>query len=198
MAFTQANSPMSVTTPLGPDKFLLIEFSGHEAISELFHFQLEVVADNTVVRDLLKSNNAPFSGVLGQPVLVELRLRGRKRHFHGICNRVTQGIQDDIFTAFRFEVVPKMWLLTKRTRSRIFQGLTVPQILEMVLQGTKLSTESRDPTGPALDVKFQFNEIAAFKKRDYCVQYRESDFNFASRPAARRPSSRLRPGQHCG
>jgi type VI secretion system secreted protein VgrG len=74
-----------------------------------------------------------------------------------------------------------MWLLTKRTRSRIFQGLTVPQILEMVLQGTKLSTESRDPTGPGLDVKFQFNEIAAFKNRDYCVQYRETDFSFASR-----------------
>ena len=58
-----------------------------------------------------------------------------------------------------------MWLLTKRTQSRIFQHVSVPDILKKVFEG--------------FEVAYQIQ--GTFEPRDYCVQYRESDFAFASR-----------------
>ena len=63
------------------------------------------------------------------------------------------------------KLVPKLWLLTKKVRSRIFQHLSVPDILRQVLNG--------------LDVTYEIS--GTYYQRDYCVQYRESDFDFASR-----------------
>lgn len=42
--FTQSGRPMTLTTPLGPDAFLLEKVDGVEGISQLFHFRLEVLA----------------------------------------------------------------------------------------------------------------------------------------------------------
>src|SRR5262249_9011151 len=129
-------------------------------ISELFHFQLDLLAENR--------KEIPFDRLLGQKVTASLLLPGparKRRYFSGICSRVTQGARDRIFTAYRLEVVPQFWLLTRRAQSRIFQHLTVPDILKKVLQGLDVAYEIQGP----------------FEPRDYCVQYRETDYNFASR-----------------
>jgi len=78
------------------------------------------------------------------------------------------------------EIVPQMWLLTKRVRSRIFQGLTVPDILDMVFKGKKLATESAIRKGPC-SMSSTVAEVGGFQETRYCVQYRETDFNFACR-----------------
>src|SRR5262249_12530283 len=57
------------------------------------------------------------------------------------------------------------WLWTKNVQSRIFQQKSVPDILKEVLKGLDFSSEIQ----------------GTFEPRDYCVQYRESDFDFASR-----------------
>jgi type VI secretion system secreted protein VgrG len=62
-------------------------------------------------------------------------------------------------------MVPRFWLLTRQAQSRIFQQLTVPDILKQVLKG--------------LDVSYSLQ--GKYEPRDYCVQYRETDFAFASR-----------------
>ena len=41
--YVQASRPMAVTTPLGKDALLLVEFEGQEAISQLFGFRLGLV-----------------------------------------------------------------------------------------------------------------------------------------------------------
>jgi type VI secretion system secreted protein VgrG len=156
--YSQANAPMELTTPLGPDALLLTGFTGREGISQLFQFQLDLLAENG--RDIA------FDKLLGQPVSIRLALGGGKnRYFHGIVSRLSQGMRDDNFTSFRAEVVPQFWLLTRRKQSRIFQHVSVPDILKKVLHG--------------LDVAFEL--VGTYHPRDYCVQYRESDFAFASR-----------------
>jgi type VI secretion system secreted protein VgrG len=156
--YTQANRPLKVTTPLGPDTLFLIGFTGHEAVSQLFSYQLELLAEN--------GKEVAFDKLLGQPVSVSLALPGGKtRAFSGICNRFSQGVRDKTFTAYRLEMVPAFWLLTRRAQSRIFQQIAVPDILKKVLAG--------------LDVSWELQ--GTFQPRDYCVQYRETDFNFASR-----------------
>src|SRR5262249_5263768 len=156
--YTQTNRPMAVTTPLGPDVLLLTGLSGLEGLSQLFRFELDLVAET--------AKEIAFDKLLGQPVAVRLALAGGgQRYFHGICSRFTQGASDATFTSYRLEVVPHFWLWTKRAQSRIFQHKTVPDILKEVLEG--------------LDVAFELP--GTWHARDYCVQYRESDFAFASR-----------------
>jgi type VI secretion system secreted protein VgrG len=156
--YVQADRPLTVTTPLGKDALLAVGLSAREGLSQLFHFHLDAKAE--------QKSAVAFDKLLGQPVGVRLELPGKKeRFFHGICCRVSQGESDPTFTDYRLELVPKFWLLTKRAQSRIFQHKSVPDILKEVLTG--------------VDVAFELQ--GSFQPRDYCVQYRETDFNFASR-----------------
>ncbi|HEX4592069.1 MAG TPA: phage late control D family protein, partial [Gemmataceae bacterium] len=140
--------------------FIAKAFEAREAISQLFHATLDVAAE--------KSVEFTFEQLLGSAVLVELwdsRFRNT-RFFHGICRQVRQRGGDTTFNHYTLELVPQAWLLTKRTQSRIFQQMTVPDILRKVFGGLD----------PAPSV-----ELTGFEPRDYCVQYRESDWAFASR-----------------
>jgi type VI secretion system secreted protein VgrG len=78
---------------------------------------------------------------------------------------LTQGGRDQTMTRYSMTVVPKFWLLTQCFQSRIFQQISVPDILRKVLTG--------------LDVEYLIQ--GTFEPRDYCVQYPESDFHFAAR-----------------
>jgi type VI secretion system secreted protein VgrG len=156
--YTQDNLLMRVNTPLGPDALLLRSFSAYEAISQLFNFQLDLWAENRTA--------VPFDQLLGQKVCVEMALPdGSKRYFNGIVCRIGAGDRGEIFTDYRVELVPQFWMLTRRSQSRIFQHQTVPDILKKVLEG--------------LDVAYQIQ--GTWQPRNYCVQYRETDFNFACR-----------------
>jgi type VI secretion system secreted protein VgrG len=150
--------PLQITTPLGPDALLLTGFSGREAISELYAFQLELLAEN--------KTDIAFDKLLGQPIAVSLVLpKGKQRYFTGICSRLSQGKRDATYTRYRMEMVPQVWVFTRRLQSRIFQQMTVPEILKKVFAGFDVT----------VDVQ------GTFYPRDYCVQYRETDFAFASR-----------------
>jgi len=157
--YHQADRPIAITTPLGKDVLLLNGFRGQESISHLFHFDLELLAEAT--------EDIKFDKILGQAVTIEMRLvNNEKRYFSGIIRRFGQGGRtDEDFIYYRAEVVPKIWLLTKNVSSRIFQHITIPDILKKVFAG--------------YDVTYEI--AGTFKPRDYCVQYRESDFDFASR-----------------
>ena len=79
--YTQNNRPMRATTPLGKDALLLTGFSGTEAISQLFSFQLDFLA--------LNQTAVPFEKLLGQKVTVEFAVP--QRHFNGIVVRISEG-----------------------------------------------------------------------------------------------------------
>jgi type VI secretion system secreted protein VgrG len=150
-----------LNTPLGQDTLMLSGFSGTESISELFRFELEILADNTTT--------VPFDQLLGQRASFGVNVlsddSGAERDFDGVCIRFTQGGRDQNLTRYSMTVVPRFWLLTQSFQSRIFQQTSVPDILKKVLTG--------------LDV--EYNIQGTFQPRDYCVQYQESDFHFASR-----------------
>jgi type VI secretion system secreted protein VgrG len=158
MPITQEKRPLKVNTPLGKDAIFISSFSAREGISQLFQYYLEMIAPN--------ERDVPFDGLLGQKVTVELEtLENKSRFFNGIVSRFSQGQRDFDFTTYRAEVVPQFWLLTRKWESRIFQHISVPDILKKVLDG--------------IDTAFEI--VGDFEPRDFCVQYRETDFNFASR-----------------
>ena len=102
---------------------------------------------------------------------VTLNLVSGTRYFNGIVRRISQsgyapGMDGpQTFLRYRAELVPKFWLLTRNSQSRIFQQQAVPDILKTVLS--------------SLDVSYQLQ--GTYQPRDYCVQYRETDFDFACR-----------------
>lgn len=156
--YIQADRAMTVTTPLGEDVLLMVALYGVEGISTLFNFQIDVIAENR--------KEVAFDKLLGRPVTATLAVQEEsRRYFSGICSRVSQGSRDSTFTAYRLEIVPELWMLTRKVNSRIFQHINVPDILKKVLAG--------------LDVTYELR--GAFHQRDFCVQYRETDFNFACR-----------------
>src|SRR3982751_1606502 len=158
--YTQSDRPLQLDTPaLGTDALLLKALRGREAISELFHFEMETLWQET-------QKPLAFDRLLGQKVTAKIAHRGSgTRYFNGIVAKIMQGGRDTRFLQYRLEVVPQFWLLQRRRQSRIFQQLSVPEILKQVLGG--------------LDVAYELQ--GDFFAREYCVQYRESDFHFASR-----------------
>ena len=166
MAYTQENRLIAIDTPLGTDVLLLAGFHGIEGISGLFSFELNLLSEN---------HNIKFEDIIGKNVTVSIILAdGDKRFFNGIISSFSQGRGggeaggDPHFSHYAATMVPWFWLLTRTADSRIFQKLSVPDIVE------KIFTEKE-----FLDYKLLLND--SYDKRDYCVQYRETDFNFISR-----------------
>src|SRR5262245_57774706 len=157
--YTQSARHMELSAAgLPPESVLLVGLSGQESVSQLFRFQLDALVENKTPVD--------FGRLLGKPLGVRLDLPGGgRRLFNGVCCRVEQGEIDTDFSVFRLEMVPAFWLWTQRVESRIFQHQSVPDILKEVLKG----------------LKAEFHLQGKYPPRAFCVQYRESDFHFASR-----------------
>ena len=157
-AFSQDDRLVQVSSPLGKDVLLAISLHGSEGLSQLYRYTVEVMTVRTVT--------VPFDALMGQPFGVALQMPEKKfRHYHGICIHLIQAQSDTDFNYYQMEMVPRVWVLTKKSQSRIFQHITVPDILKKVFKG--------------FDVEYQLQ--GKFEKRDFCVQYRETDFNFACR-----------------
>lgn len=157
-SITQDRRPMAITTPLGKDVLLITAFQGTEEMSQPFQFSIKVKA--------LRSTNVPFESLIGKSITVKLDLpKNQNRFFNGVCLKMNQFDSDAEFSNYWMEIVPTVWMLSKKKQSKIFQHITIPDVLKKVFAG--------------FDVEYQIS--GKFEPRDYCVQYRESDFNFASR-----------------
>ncbi len=166
MAFTQDNRLITIKTPLGDDVLLLTSFRGTESISSLFSFELELISEN---------HNIVFKDIIGKNVTISVVLAdGESRFFNGIVSRFSQGRgggeegDESRFSNYTAEVVPWCWLLSRTSDSRIFQEISVPDIVEKIFKEKSLP-----------DYKLQLH--GTYEKRTYCVQYRETDYNFIAR-----------------
>src|SRR5437764_3924175 len=163
-SYTQTGRGISIETPLGKDKLLLQGYSGIEGVSRLFRYDLDLVAEKPI--DLSK--------LMGQRVTVTIGQHhdGSKaaRYINGFVSRASYMGVNQYLHRYRAELVPWLWLLTCNTDCRIYQEKTVVDIVKDVF--------TRRGFGGDKDVKFPQGNYA---KREYCVQYRESDFNFVSR-----------------
>jgi len=158
--YTQKNRRIAISTPLGEDRLLLHSISGTEAVSRLFQYNLELLSEDDAI---------DFAAIVGKQVNVRILLAdATERHFNGILCRFSQGARDGVLTSYHAEMVPWLWFLTRTADCRIFQNKSVPEIIQQIFK----------------DLGFQeyaMRLYGGFAPRDYCVQYRETDFNFVSR-----------------
>jgi len=159
---TQTHREATVKTALGSDVLLFKRMQCSEALGRLSEFRIELASERADIK---------IADVLGTGMTVSLDLpQGGKRHFHGIVTRFSyQGWRDGL-PCYVAVVHPALWLLTRSTDCRIFQDKTALDILKEVIGeygGAIALDDGLVSTTPA--------------QREYCVQYRESDFNFVCR-----------------
>ncbi|MBV9506531.1 MAG: type VI secretion system tip protein VgrG [Acidobacteriia bacterium] len=158
--YVQANSPILITTPLGPDKFLVKSFQGEERLSEPFRFTLELLSEDNAI---------DFSQIVGNSVTLTISLAsGDKQYLNGIVGRFVQAGSHSRFTTYHAEVHPWLWLLTMNSDCRIFQNMTTPDVIKKVFFDAGFTDVTDSLT-------------ATYSPREYCVQYMESSFAFVSR-----------------
>ncbi len=130
--------------------------SGREGISRSFAFDVDVACE----RDL--------GAVLGASAVLSIGDgRGVVRAIHGVVARVAAVARPPAGRAYRLRLVPKLWLGKRRRAFRVFQGLSAPEVVKTLLDAAGVPCEPR--------------LAASYPKRDYCAQYRESDYAFVRR-----------------
>ena len=152
--------PITLTSPL-PANDLMFESMNHSAgLSMLGETQLGLLSEKPDLNAL---------DLLGQSVTVNVNLRDEgKRHFNGLVSRFGSGTQRGRYFAYQMTVRPWLWFLTRTTDCRIFQDMTVPDIVKKVFDDHPVAN-------------FEFKLFRSYRPWVYCVQYRESDFNFVAR-----------------
>src|ERR1700730_6082499 len=161
MPTTQANRTVQLKTPLSADALLLTHFSAHEQVSRLFEYDLRMLSD---------TGDLDADKLLGHQVTVRFQLPNNAgdRFFNGFVTEFSQTGYEERQHRYHATLRPWFWFLTRTADCRIFQTKTIPQIFEAVVK----------PYGFA---DFKLKLSGSYPPRDYCVQYRETDFNFLSR-----------------
>ncbi len=147
----------------GGTSFKINVFRGVERLSDFFEYTLIMTA---------QSREVNFDSLIGQSATVSLSVGSEIRTYNGIIGKFEQ---DDTpfnpineWTAYKAILYPKLWLLTFSGNCRIFQNQSALDIIKNVLDSHQIQYSNQVSS-------------AGMQKRDYCVQYNETDFNFISR-----------------
>ncbi|MBS1816328.1 MAG: type VI secretion system tip protein VgrG [Acidobacteria bacterium] len=146
---------------LGADDLLFQKMTTREEMSRLFEYELVLLGEEP---------NVDADQVLGKNLTVTLLLQGggSARYFNGFVRRFSLRGRYGRYYQYTATVSPWLWFLTRTRDCRIFQDLTVKDIVKKVFDDHTTAEVAWELTG-------------SYRTRTYCVQYRESDFNFVSR-----------------
>lgn len=163
IVFNQDTRQGHLHTALGGDTLSLARFHGTDAVNELFAYQVEAISTSDAV---------DLNALVGTSASVELRSAiAGPRWFNGIVAEAAwAGVG---IGGYRYDLVlrPWFWLAGLRRNQRIFHNKSVVQILQALFEPYAKHGK------PALEVGVTGN----YDPMEYCVQYRESDLQFARR-----------------
>ena len=136
-------------------------FSVHEEVSRLSEINLDLLSENPGIN---------FDDIIGKNFTIRMDLPGGgTRYWNGFISRFVQTVSTSSrFAQYQATMVPWLWFLTRTSDCRIFQEKTVPDIIKQVFNELGFS-----------DIEDRLS--GEYRTWTYCVQYRETDFNFVSR-----------------
>jgi len=137
----------------------VLSFEGIEGISQPFRFDLELVSENP---------DLDLETLLHKQAFLAFDPQGSG--IHGQIYRVAQGDAGKRLTRYKVSLVPQLAYLEHRTNQRIYQQMSAPKIIALIL-------EEHGIQGNA----YQFQLGTPCPDRDYCVQYDETDLHFIQR-----------------
>ncbi|KPN91039.1 type VI secretion system tip protein VgrG [Pseudomonas nunensis] len=137
----------------------VLEFRAKEALNRPYEVKLELVSEHPDL-DLESLLHRPAFLTFGQD----------NSGIHGQVYRVAQGDSGKRLTHYQISLTPRLAYLAHRRNQRIFQHLSVPQIIGKVLTDHGIQADT-----------WRFQLSAEYRPRLYCVQYNESDLHFIQR-----------------
>ena len=142
--------------------FAVYAFSGEETVSRPYEFFIELVS---------RSSNVDIVSLLGTPACLSITDRsGGTRLVHGLISEMQQLHTANRFTHYRCTIAPRLWFLDKIRDHRIFQELSVVDIIQKILKEAGFTAED-----------YSFKLFYEYEPREYCVQYGETYLHFISR-----------------
>ncbi len=152
--------------------FTVTKFSGVDAVSATYSFEIEFQPSESTPGRGAQAPVLTAERVLGKPCRLELirDKNGEISGYGGVVSEFKRMLRSKPVYAIR--LVPWMELLSLNVNNRVFQKLTVIDIVKKVIKDA------------GLDARCTFTYKCggyAYPKIDFCVQYRESDLNFISR-----------------
>lgn len=141
--------------------FKVLAFAGTETISALYSIQVDLVS---------KHPDFDLESLLSQPAFLQFGHNGEG--IHGRIENVVVGESGKRLTRYHLTLVPALHYLQFSHDHRIFQNLTVPQIITQVLKRHGIQTDV-----------FTFH-VSTSVEREFCTQYGQTDFEFVQRLCA--------------
>jgi len=150
---------LGITEPTGDLEIESVQAT--EQLGRLFEYELSLFSHNEAVN---------IDKILGQNVTVLLEtLGGEDRYFNGYVSRFSQvGRNEAGYATYEASLRPWLWFLTRTADCRIFQEKKVPDIIKEICKEEGFTD---------IDDKLS----GSYRTWVYCVQYRETDYNFISR-----------------
>ncbi|MEJ7807257.1 MAG: type VI secretion system tip protein TssI/VgrG, partial [Telluria sp.] len=167
-AFTQETRLLQLTTPLGNNALLAECVHGEEGIGQGFRFSISTLSPDA---------NIALKSLIGQPALLQLltATSQQPRAFHGHITGVEASGANGGLARYQLTVEPWSAFLAHGRDSRVFQDMTVFDILDTVFS----AWHGKGRLAPAW--RFDIVERAVYPKRSLTTQYQESDLAFAER-----------------
>ena len=143
----------------------LLQFTGHENISQLFDFDLELKSTDTDLDE---------DGVINKPCCLEIYYgQGSEpvRVIHGLINEFEDVNYLPDYTLYRAKMVPRIWQLGLFDTNEVYLNETIEQTLTVMLQ------EAHFVAGQ--DFRFQLSRN--YRTWPFRLQYNETHFDFLQR-----------------
>jgi type VI secretion system secreted protein VgrG len=162
MSSPSDNRVFAVYSPLGADALLVRQMHGQERLGRLFEYRVEVLSEDIEI---------DFNDLLGENLTVRLTCpqQEQDRYFNGFVSGCRELSSQQVrYGRYELTLRPWLWLLTRTADCRIFQDQSVPQMVKSIFSERGFSD-------------FEDHLSGDYSERGYCVQYRETDFDFISR-----------------
>ncbi|UZE12640.1 contractile injection system protein, VgrG/Pvc8 family [Pseudomonas sp. B21-053] len=145
-----------------PDAFEVLAFTGSEAISEPFEFEVDLLIDDP---------SLDLASLLYRSAFLQFEDAGNG--IHGQLHQLVQREHGALSRLCRVRLRPKLACLAQRFSQRMFSAQSVPQILAQVLKEHGIAGKD-----------WRLELSGDYLPRDFCTQYRESDLQFFQRLCA--------------
>ena len=162
LPISQDGRVAKITTKLGKDYLGLARYDITEGISELFEWRVEVVSDDP---------NIDFESLLCEGCSISHQSYSAVRQYHGRLIEAQNAGLRGRYRVYNLVMRPWLWLLSRNTDCRIYENKDVKEIIRDVFDRRGFSS------GKDYELRLQ----GSYQKREYTVQYRESDLAFVCR-----------------